>query len=301
MQQQVVQRWKLAREDIKALYAHGNLRDRALLLVLAQSGFSEVDVSNIKIEELKGLSDQPETEHYFIEKPREKTNETQATCLSYEAVHDIKAMLQERDNPQSGFLFVSQTKGKGTQLEVRSINEAMKALAEKTFGKEKAKDFKTKALRSFYNSALLRATVAPQELKDLMFGHGRKGARGHYDYDETTITEAYQRAFEHLSINGLQVRADLKKVMDTLKSLTEANMVFQRQLDAKDQELETVKTELSAIGNMVKQISNSESYKEAADGTLEKVAEKLAANPKFVEEFRKEAEKLKSGTFKPKR
>ena len=123
-------------------------------------------------------------------------------------MHDIKAMLQERGNPQSGFLFVSQTKGKGEQLEVRSINDAMKALAQKSLDKEKAKEFKTKSLRSFYNSALLHAGVSPQELKDLMFGHGRKGARGHYDYDDMTIKEAYQRVFEHLSINGLQVRND---------------------------------------------------------------------------------------------
>ena len=212
--QQVVQRLKLTKEDVKSMYSHGNLRDRALLLVLAQSGFSEVDVSSLKIEQLKGIYEQPETEHYFIEKPREKTGETQATCLSYEAMHDIKAMLKERGNPQESYLFVSTTKGKDDKLEVRSINTAMKNLAEKTFGAEKAKEFKTKTLRSFYNSALLRANIQPQEVKDLMFGHGRKGARGHYDYDEFTIREAYTHAFEHLSINGLQTRTDIAKLKE---------------------------------------------------------------------------------------
>jgi len=228
----------LTKDDIKAMYSHGNLRDRALLLVLAQSGFSEVDVSCFRIEELKGLYDNAETEHYFIEKPREKTNEIQATCLSYEAVHDILAMLQERGNPESGFLFVSQTKGKGEQLEVRSISEAIKALAKKSLDKSKVKEFKTKTLRSFYNSALLHAGVSPQEVKDLMMGHGRKGARGHYDYDDVTIKEAYGRVFEHLSINGLQVRADIKKLMDSIKGLSDTTAIFQRQLDDKDKEIE---------------------------------------------------------------
>jgi hypothetical protein len=246
-QQSVIQRMKLTKDDIKALYSHANLRDRALLLVLAHSGFSEVDVSFLKVEELKGLYDNPETEHYFIEKPREKTNEIQATCFSYEAVHDLKAMLQERGKPDSGFLFVSQTKGKGEQLEVRSINEAMKALAQRTFSQDKAKEFQTKSLRSFYNSALLRASVSPQELKDLMFGHGRKGARGHYDYDEMTIKEAYGKVFEHLSINGLQVRADLKKVMDAMKGLTETQTVFQRKLEEKDQENAILKGEMDKL------------------------------------------------------
>jgi hypothetical protein len=216
--QQVTTRMKLSKDNIKSLYAHGNLRDRSLLLVLAQSGFSEVDVSNLKIEQLKGLYENPETEHYFIEKPREKTGIVQATCLSYEAVHDIKAMLSERGNPQSGYLFVSQTKGKGEQLETRTINEAMKSLAEKAFGAEKAKDFKTKALRSFYNSALLRADIKP-ECKDLMMGHERQSARKYYDYDEQMIKESYTKAFEFLSINGTQTREDVKKLTEKMTFL----------------------------------------------------------------------------------
>jgi hypothetical protein len=219
--QQVVQRSKTTKEDVKSMYSHGNLRDRGLLLVLAQSGFSEVDVSSFRIERLKGLYTAPETEHYVVEKPREKTGEMQATCFSYEAMHDIRAMLQERGNPSEGYLFVSTTKGKDDKLEVRSINTAMKNLAEKAFGSnnEKAKEFKTKSLRSFYNSALLRANIQPQELKDLMMGHQRRGARKKYDYDEITIKEAYQRAFEHLSINGLQTRTDIAKLKeDFIKS-----------------------------------------------------------------------------------
>jgi len=211
--QQVTTRMKLSKENVKSLYAHGNLRDRSLLLVLTQSGFSEVDVSNLKIEQLKGIYEQPETEHYFIEKPREKTGIIQATCLSFEAIHDIKAMLSERGNPKEGYLFVSQTKGKGEKLETRTINEAMKSLAVKAFGSDKAKDFKTKALRSFYNSALLRADLK-EECKDLMMGHERKSARKHYDYDEQMIIESYQRAFEFLTINGVQSRQDISKLKE---------------------------------------------------------------------------------------
>jgi hypothetical protein len=223
------------------MYSHGNLRDRALLLVLAQSGFSEVDVSLLKIESLKGIYEQPETEHYFIEKPREKTGEIQATCLSYEAVHDISAMLQERGNPEEGYLFVSTTKGKGTKLEVRTIHAAMKSLAEKAFGAEKGEQFKTKALRSFYNSALLRADIK-SEVKDLMMGHARQSARKHYDYDEVTIKEAYQRAFEYLSINGVQTRTDIKRLMEALKSVEGTNLFLQRQVEALQEDLECQKT-----------------------------------------------------------
>ena len=81
MTQEVRQtKFKINKEEIKAMYSHGNTRDRALLLSLAQSGFSEVDVSSFRIEELNGLYTQPETEHFVVEKPREKTGEMQATC-----------------------------------------------------------------------------------------------------------------------------------------------------------------------------------------------------------------------------
>jgi hypothetical protein len=212
--QEVRQRLKLTRDDVRSMYLHANLRDRALLLTLAQSGPSEADVSCLKIEDFPKLYTIPEGEHLFFEKPREKTGEMQATCLSTEALHDIRAMLEERGNPDKGYLFVSQTIKQGEQLPVRAINSAMKKLAERTFkdDPEKAKQFKTKVLRSFYNSALLKASIQPQEIKDLMFGHQRRGARGHYDYDDETIIENYKRAFEYMSVNGIQVKTDVAKL-----------------------------------------------------------------------------------------
>ena len=70
---EVIQRWKVTQDDVKRMYAHANLRDKCLLLVLGQSGFSEVDVSALRIEDIKDLYTMPQTEHYVIEKPREKT------------------------------------------------------------------------------------------------------------------------------------------------------------------------------------------------------------------------------------
>jgi integrase len=245
LETKVIHRFKLSLDDVKALYAHANLRDKGLLLVLAQSGLSEVDALALKIEDIKDIYEMPQTEHYFFEKPREKTNIIQATCISYEALHDIRALLAEIGNPTEGYIFTSQTKGKGEQIETRRINEAMKALAVKAFGKEKAKLFKTKALRSFYNSALLRANIQPQEIKDVMMGHGRKGARKAYDYDEYTIKEAYKLAFEHLSINGIQSREDLAQMRNRL-----AEMEHKREEDK-----ETLLTALKDLQGKYEEIS----------------------------------------------
>ena len=252
-QQDVILKFNVDLNDIKAMYGHAGLRDKCLLLILAQSGFSEVDIQGLKIEEIQGLYDMPINEHYVIEKPREKTNHIQSTALSYEFLHDLRNLLAEDNNPKKGFIFISQTsqgeieiskeerkklspeqlkkyeeqqaqaraKAKAERvnaIDTRRINEIMKALAEKTFSPDKAKQFHTKALRSFYNSALLRAKT-PSETKDLMMGHLRQGARAHYSYDSETIREAYIQAFEYLSINGLQSRQDLKDMKQEFNNL----------------------------------------------------------------------------------
>jgi predicted nuclease with TOPRIM domain len=92
----------------------------------------------------------------------------------------------------------------------------------------------------------LRADIK-SEVKDLMMGHARQSARKHYDYDDVTIKEAYARAFEHLSINGLQVRKDIKKVMEALHHVEDANMIIQRQLTARDNEINELKDRLKEI------------------------------------------------------
>jgi site-specific recombinase XerC len=129
----VVKEWIPDNQQMKQIYQHGDARDRALLLVLYQSGFSETDVSALNIQDLPNIQ---ECEgHYPITMHREKTGVLQRTCISEEAVHDIKAMLEERGNPTKGALFISQ---KGSRLTTRFINDAIKMMVTKTYGAEEA-------------------------------------------------------------------------------------------------------------------------------------------------------------------
>jgi hypothetical protein len=269
-QQVIKKRAKLIQEDIKRMYGHANLTDKCLLLILAQSGFSEIDISELKIEDIKDLYSLPVNEHYVIEKPRDKNTHVQATCLSYEFLHDLRDLLTERGNPTTCYIFTSQTREKGiANIDVRRINERMKNLAERTFGKEdeKTKEFETRMLRSFYNSALLN--VKPplsQEIKDLLMGHEREGARAHYSYNDETIREAYISAFGDLSINGIQSREDLKTVKEDMKKqeshfleiiadLKTENKKIKEEQDQKIAELGTTLKDLAnlkvTIGNKV--------------------------------------------------
>lgn len=218
--EKVTQEWILANEEIRALYGVGSVRNRALLLCLYQSGFSPIDVSKLNIEHLKdGTKTIYETEeHLYIDILRQKTSIHQKTCISSECVFDIQNMLKERGNPKTGALFVSE---KGMRLSTRFINDALKNLCEKAHGKQLCKEFKTKNLRDSYNDALLRADIK-QEVKDLMLGHKRLGARGHYHCSPTTIKEAYAKTFKYLSINhGTQTKQALKQVQQSIVGLSQ--------------------------------------------------------------------------------
>jgi len=213
--EKVTQEWILDNVEIRALYGVANVRDRALLLTLYQSGFSPIDVSSLNIEQLNNIYEHEG--HLYIDKLREKTNIHQKTCISLEAVHDIQNMLKERGSPQKGALFVSE---KGQRLTVRFINEAMKNVCEKAY-RERIKEFKTKNFRDSYNDALLQANLT-QETKDTLFGHQRLSARKSYHISKTTVMQAYEKAFKYLSINhGTQTKKDLEIIEQSLIGLSQ--------------------------------------------------------------------------------
>jgi hypothetical protein len=131
---------------------------------------------------------------------------------------EIAAMLEERGNPTHGALFISQ---KGQRLTTRFINDAITAMVTKTYGAERAKEFKTKSLRDAYNDALLRANLT-QEIKDTMFGHKRSGAKEKYAISQATIIDAYNKAFQYLSVNhGTQARKDIEVMRSEVTKLSQ--------------------------------------------------------------------------------
>ena len=253
-QRVIQQQWIPTNDEVKRLYAHANLRDRSLILCLYQSGFSEVDVVNIRIEDLKGIYESVETEHYFLEKPREKTGQVQATCLSFECVHDLKALLQERNNPTEGFLFESNTRNTAKHLKVRSVHEAIQNLAEKVFP-EKIGEFKTKSLRSAYNSALLRASIQT-EIKSIMMGHKRTGSREFYAYDKVTIEENYAKVFQYLTINGIQSKKDIEELRKTQYVQAKTIAQFVEENQKQKEQIDGLTNSYKKLENMVAQIAS---------------------------------------------
>lgn len=194
--------WIPSNEEVRLLYRMAkDSRDRAILLVLYQSGFSEVDVANMHIEDFPFYDSEGKwqiTEDLYHARLREKTNILQQTCISREAIEEICVTLQQRGFPKKGYLFVS---FRNKPLGVRGINDAMKEIVTRAFN-DRVKEWKTKYLRDAFMNGLLSAKI-PQEVKDAMVGHQRAGARKEYALTEQTIKTAYNDAFRFLTVNGI--------------------------------------------------------------------------------------------------
>jgi integrase len=199
----VVKEWIPTNEEVRVLYrtAHDS-RDRALLLMLYQSGFSEIDVANMNIEDFDFYDDlgnwKPKlSEHMYHARLREKTNILQQTCVSCECLEDIRITLQSRGFPNKGRLFVS---FRGLPLDVREINMAVRNMVQVAFN-GRIKEWQTKHLRDAYMNGLEMGKLT-QEVKDAMVGHQRSGARKEYGISEQTIKAMYRDVFKFLTING---------------------------------------------------------------------------------------------------
>jgi site-specific recombinase XerD len=211
--------WIPDREDVKTLYRFGDSpRDRAILLTLFQSGVSEVDATNILIEDFDFFDDIGNwkidtTQHLYWSNERSKSRELFQTCLSSEALEEIRIYLQSRGNPKEGNLFVS---FRGEPLKTRDMNAIIKRIVEKAFN-GRVKEWRTKNLRDGYMNALEQSKV-PQKIADLMVGHKPSGAKSNYKVSEATIKMNYTDAFKFLSINGASQQAKKIEEIVTLYS-----------------------------------------------------------------------------------
>lgn len=221
--------WIPNNEEIRVMYSAANLRDRALMLVLYHSGFSEIDVSGMNIEDFEfydkdGNWQITEDTHLYVKRFREKTDIEQSTCISSEALENIRLMLQARDFPKTGALFISH---KNRRLGVRFIHEIMKKICE-TALPEHAKEFKTKSFRDTYHDSLARANIA-ERVQKRMFGHKPHGAEASYHVSEATTREAYHKAFRYMSINHARAEREIiQKQTARLDLLASQNSALQQ-------------------------------------------------------------------------
>lgn len=259
----VIKEWIPTNAEVRQIYRTcRNVRDRAVLLTLYQSGISEIDVSSLNIEDFEFYDKNGEwipKEHLYMARLREKTNIELQTALSIEALDELKIYLQTRGYPKSGALFLG---AKGERIQVEAINDLIKACVERAFPERKL--WLTKHLRDAYKNALIQAKLT-QELADAMFGHQRQGARKEYGLSSETILLAYADVFKFLTVNGYGSQQHKLEELETKISDNEqrlTNMVSQQQKKIEEQAdtlkqlgkaLDLIATELERIAKTKEQ------------------------------------------------
>jgi len=252
----IIREWTPSNEDVRLLYRLcKTARDRALLLTLYQSGFSEVDALSLKIQDLdlydsNGNWKLALNEDLYICKRREKTNSVQKTMISREALEEIRIYLQSRGFPKEGYLFETQ---KNEPMTIRALNDMFKALVESGF-KGRSSEWQTPKLRDAFMNALLKAQVT-QEVKDVMVGHKRLGARENYEITEDTIRESYLNTFRFLTINGFGSTS--RKVEELEVRFTEQIRAMTQIITDLQKENAYLKTQLAQHGNSINEMLNN--------------------------------------------
>jgi len=197
-----------------------DLETRVAFLFMYQNGLAPIDVSELRIEHLPVEPGMPE-EFVFFQLWREKTDVPVFTCLSPEIVHDLKLMLRLEGCPKRGFLFHTSSVDEGgefTRLREDVLSARIKEMA-KILGPERYDDFQSKDLRDAFNVALLEADLK-DEIKDVLMGHRRKGARAYSPVAPRTIEREYRKVYELIKVNhrGAESQRDKEReeIIDAL-------------------------------------------------------------------------------------
>lgn len=230
-------------EKIRAIYALSSKNMRPAILVSYHSGFDSIDTCNLRIEDVGTLK---EGEHTFVTIQRHKSTEKTMTCLSVECVHDLMAMLKLRGSPKKGYLLTTM---KGNAYTPEMLNKQFKKLSLKACGEK----FVFKSLRKAYKIAMNRSKIADGEIKKLLIGHsiGVEANYSKWEDNHEPITEAYEKMFPHLSINGARrgkedVEAMKQKLerqrqqIDLLKDLLSEDLLKRAQAQGKLKEFKEV-------------------------------------------------------------
>ena len=208
--------------DIRLMYADADIKDRLLLLFGYQIGLLPADISRLRIEQIPINEDTSTDDFIYYELPREKTDIPIRTALNPELIHDYKTLLRLRGYPKKGWVFETREE---TRLQENHISEAVKKMAFRSLESERAKRFKFKDLRDAFNEALLESKI-PQEFKDVMMGHRRKGAREAYSMSNKSVVETYAQVFRLLSINHWkQSKSDMDEVKTLFLEIVKINMI----------------------------------------------------------------------------
>ena len=295
-------------DHVRKMFEVADLRERVILSMATDLGLRIGDFIALKKTDLPALDQEPPISFEIM---TTKEGVLAYGFLSQETVDLLKVYLPtlERKNGNP-YLFPSNG---NRSISDEWLNKLLQRLAEKAKINLNGKCISFHCFRKMFLSASIDSGIGLTAGKKLC---GKAIAQSDDTYLTTVnLRQKFIQLKKFLNIKELP-RLDIEKIeplknaINKLQSdlteqktitdvISEENQKIKRQLDEKGTELDLVKSELVALGNMIKQIANSDNYKGMADKMLDKVADELMQNPEFMAKFKIEAEKIKSGYFRP--
>ena len=287
----VTKDYMLTNENINKMALVGNLREKYIVLLGKSFGLRTGDFITFTYGTFRSLDLDQEPPIFIGEFQTEKEGVTAFPFIDSDALPIIKLVLDaNRDKPNNERIITVQ------EEELSSILQALAVKANINLGDQ---HLRFHCFRK-YLSDRLSANMSESKWKQIV---GKAISEGAY-ISNFELRDSYLKTMKMTTVsnngNGKisKLSEELTDLNNKINSQNKIIDVLVHDSTKKDLELENLKNELNALSNMIKQISNSDYYKEMVEGIMEQVADKLVENPEFVEEFKKDAEKLKSGYFK---
>jgi integrase len=202
----------LTKDDVKKLIINAkNLRDKAIILVMATSGMARNEILNLRIRDIEFDDNDIGT----VRVRREKAQVDYVTFISPEATKALREYFDERNrHPETkikgddDFVFVTYPSGgkHGGMMGGRQISPTTFSITFQNLGKELGYDndngfVKTRshALRKFFASTLETAGM-PKNKIDFMLGHSPSGNDlAYFNMDIDNLRELYKAYLPHIT------------------------------------------------------------------------------------------------------
>ena len=220
-------------------------RDKAIILLLAQSGVRTSMVCALKIKDIEGYESGWVLKRTVWNREQRRNHDLKGAdtlCFGPETAEYISLMLEERATkdrltPES-WLFCGNSKLAGPQnsLKRRSINRIVHNAAEYSGllnreGREKRHRIHAHSLRRYFNNALITART-PEIIRGYLMNHSIPPTKKSYfngstkGYDE--VLKAYKKAYHNLRLKSpmLELQALRNKQEELERNLIELRIVL---------------------------------------------------------------------------
>jgi len=207
-------------EDLKKVYSMANVRERAFISVLKDSGMSSDDALRLTIKDLEGFTKGERWLH--IRTVRQKEHVDYETFMGPNAVDDLTAFINLRrrkgENITDDSPVFGTTQKPFRRLETQSLKIIFWNLTQKT-----GITISTHRLRKFFETYMALVVRHPIILKYWMGHKIRKGrdVEARYIIPPTPEQlELYKEAYKNIDLIGTTVEERVKAIEELTKSLT---------------------------------------------------------------------------------